>query len=101
MDAQRLDALLAGASPQLNDFVAFSALVKELPEDMLWELAAKGAQLHDSLKKVLLAHLQSTLGPAEPAGAAQPSRLETHWRRRGLPVDAWCARGACCCQPRC
>lgn len=53
MDAERLERLLEGEVPTLNDYASFVGVVEELPLQLIWDMSIKAPKLNHTLRSVL------------------------------------------------
>jgi hypothetical protein len=61
MNAARLDALLEGDSPTVEDFGYFVSMAEKLPTELLWSLASSYPKLNHMLAGVAQKELQSKI----------------------------------------
>lgn len=80
MDEHRLNALLNGEPPTLDDFGDFVALAERLPTELLWNALHKTPNLHPFLRHVIQKNLEERI-PREGT-ASDVDRLVQEMERR-------------------
>ena len=69
MEEQRLDELLDGAKPELEDYKEFDTICEAIPDSTIWAMLNESPNMHPILKSVAMKHLSKkiTTSPANPS----------------------------------
>jgi len=59
MDSQRIEVLLTGEQPSLEDFATFTSIIERLPLEILWHFSVSFPNMHYILKSVIINKLQA------------------------------------------